>query len=88
MAGLAPTRRAAINGTNPIDIVGLEPFNTALAGIHDGRDGLTMIVRVAEAQNMAEFVYGNPMEIVYWGTIPVELLWPRIRVPQLVAIKK
>ena len=47
-----------------------------------------MIVRVAEAQNMAEFVYGNPMEIVYWGTIPVELLWPRIRIPQLVAIKK
>ena len=54
------TRIAAIDGTNPGDIVSLEPVVIVGLGIHNGVDELAVLVRVVEAQGMSEFMIWQP----------------------------
>src|SRR5439155_2274396 len=45
-----------VNGLDAIDVVWLKRIEVARATVHDGSHGLTVIVRVGEAEHMPELV--------------------------------
>lgn len=76
-----------VNRSGPFDIVRLKRIDVARATVHDRGHGLTVIIRVGEAEHMSELVKRDTTHVVQRVSVRYRAKIAAIRVPADFAVE-